>query len=69
MVLAVSNAKLAYSSVVQLQAAVAVLAMSKSILIVWVHGNCGLPGNELADHHAKLGAVATQPDNALNAEF
>ena len=39
--------------------------MSKSILIVGSPGHCGLSGNELADHQAKLSAAETQPDNAL----
>ena len=39
--------------------------MSKSILIVWSPGHCDLPGNELADHQAKLAAAVIQPDNAL----
>ena len=30
-------------------------------------GHCGLPGNELADHQAKLCAAETQPDNAFDA--
>ena len=63
-VYAVSNANSADSSVIQLQAATALLDMPKSILTVWAPGHCGLSGNELADHHlAKLGAAETQPDN------
>ena len=66
LVQAVSNANSADWSVIQLQATVAVLAMSKIFLIVWAPGHCGLSGNELADHHqAKLAAADTQPDNAL----
>ena len=34
-------------------------------LIVWAPGHCGLSGNELADHQAKLSATDTQHDNAL----
>ena len=37
--------------------------MSKSILIMWTPGHCGLPGIELADHQVKLGAVVTQSDD------
>ena len=54
-------------SVIQLQAVAALLAMSKSILNKWASGNCGLPGNELADHQAKHGAAESQPDSALDA--
>ena len=67
LVQAVSSPNSADPSVIQLQAAVAVLAMSKSILIVLSPGHCGLPGNELTDHQAKLGATETQPDNTLDA--
>ena len=62
LVQAVSNANL---SVIQLQAAAAVLAISKSFLTEWAPGHCGQSGNGLADHRAKLGATETQPDNAL----
>ena len=41
--------------------------MSKSILIALAPGHCGLSGNDLADHQAKLGATETQPDNTLVA--
>ena len=41
--------------------------MSKSILIVWAPGHCGLSDNELADHQAKLGETETLPDSALTA--
>ena len=51
---AVSNTSSADLSVIQMQAAAAVLAMLKSILIVWAPGHCGLSGNEFADHQAKL---------------
>ena len=50
--------------VIQLQTVATVLAISTSILIVWAPGHCGLPGNQLAFHQAKQGAVETQPDNA-----
>ena len=53
------------SSVIQLKAAAAVLAMSKSIMNELAHGHCGLSGDELAGHQAKLGAAETQPDNEL----
>ena len=49
-----------------MQASAAVLAISKLILIVWDPGHCGLSGNELDDHQAKLGAAETQSDNALD---
>ena len=39
--------------------------MSKSILIALAPGHCGLSGNDLADHQAKLGATETQPDSTL----
>ena len=39
--------------------------MSNTILIVWAPGHCGLSGNELADHQAKLGAAETLADDAL----
>ena len=65
LVQAVMNANSADSSVIQLQASAAVLAMSKSILIVWDPGHCGLSDDELADHHVKLGAAETQPDYTL----
>ena len=45
----------------------AVLAMSKSILIVETRGHCRRLGNELADYQAKPGATETQPDNTLDA--
>ena len=37
--------------------------MSKSIMIVWAPGHCGLSGSKLADHQAKLSAAETQPNN------
>ena len=45
----------------------ALLAVSKSILIVGAFGHYGLPGNELADHQAKLSAADAQPDNTHDA--
>ena len=66
LVQAISNTKSAHLSVIKLQAAAAVLAMSKFILIVWTPGHCGLSGNELAYYQAKLGAAETQPNNALD---
>ena len=63
----VSNANSADSSVIHLQTSVAVLAMSKSIMIVWATGHCSMSGNELADQHAKLSAAETQPDNTHEA--
>ena len=62
---AISNANSPDSFVIQPQAAVVVLAMSKYIMTMWAPGHCGPPGNELAHHQAKLGAVETQHDNAL----
>ena len=43
----------------------AVLAMSKSILIVWTSGHRGLSGNKLSDHQAILGAAEIQSNNTL----
>ena len=63
----VSNANSDDSIVIQLKTAAAVLAMSKSSVIVWACGHCDLPDNELADHQAKLVAAGTQPDNAPDA--
>ena len=60
MVQAVSNATSVDSSVIQLQASTAVLAMSKSMC-----DHCVMSGNELADHRANMGAAETKPDNAL----
>ena len=57
LVQAVSNANSADSSVIHVQSAAALLAVSKSILIVWAPGHCGLPFNELADHQTKLGVA------------
>ena len=65
LVQAVSSVNSADLSVIRLLALAAVLAMSKSILIVWATGHCGLSVNELADTQAKLGAAKTQPDYAL----
>ena len=67
LILAVSNANSVDTSVTQLRTAAAAHTMLKSILIVWAPGHCGLPGNELSHHQAKLGASETQPDNSLNA--
>ena len=53
------------SSVIHVQASTAVLAISKSILIVWAPGHCVQLGNKLADHQATLGAAESQPDSAL----
>ena len=61
----VSNANSAERSVNQLQASAVIRAMSKSIMIVWAPGHCGLSGSELAEHQANLGATETQLDNAL----
>ena len=67
LVQAISNANSTDSSVIQLHAAAAVLAMSISVLIVWAPGHCGLLDNELADYQAILGTAETQPDNAHDA--
>ena len=67
LVQAVSNANSADSSVIQLQASAAALAMSKSIVIVWAPDHCGLSGSELTDHQAKLGAAETLPNNSLES--
>ena len=64
---AISNANSADQSVIQLHAAAAVLAESKSMLIVRAPGHYDLSGSELADHQAKLGAAETQSDKALDA--
>ena len=66
LVQAVGNANSIDLSIIQLPAAAAVLAMSKSILIVCALGHYGLPGNELDDHQAKLGAAHTLPDDSLS---
>ena len=65
LVQAASNANSGVSSVIRLQASAAVLAISKSILIVLAPRHCGLSCSELADHQAKPGAAETQSDNAL----
>ena len=59
------NANSADSSAIQLQASATVLAMSKSILIVWNSGYCRLSGSELADNQTKLSFAKTQPNNAI----
>ena len=53
LVQAVINTNSAGSSFIQLQVAVALLAMSIPILIAWVPGHCGVS----ADHQATLGAA------------
>ena len=53
-------------SIIRLQTAVAVLAISKSVLIALSIGQCGLPHNELAGHQAGQGAADAQPDNSLD---
>ena len=65
LVQAVSNVNSADTYAIQQQTSAAVLAMSKSILIVWARDHCCLSGNELSDHQAILDAAETQPDNAL----
>ena len=67
LVYAISKANSADMSVIQLQVAAAVLAMSKPIVIVWAPGHCGMPGNELADRQSKLRAAETQADKSLDA--
>ena len=67
LVQAISKPNSVDSTVIQLKAAAAVLAMSKSTLIMWAPALCGLPGNNLADQKAKQSATDTQPDNALHA--
>ncbi len=44
-----------------MEAVVARLNTEKCLEVLWVQGNCGRQGNELADEEAKIGLAETQP--------
>ena len=59
---AINNANSADSTILQLQDAAELLAISQCTLIVWTPVLCGLQGIEMAHHQTYLGANATYVD-------
>ena len=53
-------------SLEQLSASLGRVSDSRRTVLQWVPAHCGLPGNELADQLAKLGASAPQSNNTVS---